>query len=55
MAKHNPTAEEISKMSYETRLRNFNQEQQELFANASGKTTEELAGLHRELIRKWKV
>lgn len=55
MARPELKQEEIEKMSYETRLRWFNQEQQELFANASGMTTEELAKAHRKLIEKWKV
>ena len=47
--------EEIEKMGYETRRRFFDQEQRELFSNANGKTTEELAEAHRKLVEKWKV
>jgi len=53
--KREPTKKEISSMSYETRRRMFDQEQQELFANAAGKTIGEISDAHRKLVEKWKV
>ena len=53
--KREHTRKEIDTMSYETRRRNFDQEQQELFANAAGKSTAEVRDAHRRLVEKWKV
>jgi hypothetical protein len=55
MAKREPTRKEISKMSYETRRRNFDQAQRELFNNAAGMTVKEVAEAHRRLVDLWKV
>lgn len=55
MARHEPTAKEIKQMSYQTRERMFNQEKDELFANASGMTTAEVSEALRKLADKWKV
>ena len=49
------TAAEINKMSHESRRLRFNQEAQELFSNAKGMTTEELADAYRKLVDRWKV
>jgi len=55
VAKREPTKKEIDRMSYETRRRMFDQEQLELFCNASGMTVKEVAEKHRALVEKWKV
>ena len=55
MAKKETTAKEIARMSYETRRRMFDQEQRELFQNASGLSTAEVHEKHKRLVDKWKV
>lgn len=55
MAKKETTAKEIARMSYETRRRMFDQEQQKLFENSAGMNTAEVAEAHKKLVDKWRV